>query len=161
MFAETLDAKTRNIDASYFSFNNELGRCSVCEGNGQLQVDMQFLADVTMVCPTCKGARFRDEILRIRYRDLSIADVLAMSARQAQAFFRGHDQVQSRLQRLTSMWVWTMFLGQPATTLSSGEAQRLKLAAFLAGRGESARCSSLMNRPRACTCRHRATLRLL
>ncbi len=135
VFAETLDAKTRNFDASYFSFNNDLGRCSACEGNGQLQVDMQFLADVNMVCPTCKGTRFRDEILKIRYRDQSIADVLSMSARHAQAFFRGHELVQSRLQRLIDVGLDYVPLGQPATTLSSGEAQRMKLAAFLASSG--------------------------
>lgn len=132
VFAETVEAKTRNFSAGHFSFNSELGRCAACEGDGQLQVDMQFLADVSMVCPTCEGTRYRDEILQVHYRDRSIADVLAMTVRQAYAFFRGHDQVQAKLKRLIDVGLDYVAIGQPATTLSSGEAQRLKLAAFLA-----------------------------
>jgi excinuclease ABC subunit A len=131
-FAETVDAKTRNYGAGHFSFNSELGRCAACEGDGQLQVDMQFLADVSMVCPTCQGTRYRQEILQVHFRDQSIADVLGMTVRQAYAFFRGHEQVQVRLKRLIDVGLEYVAIGQPATTLSSGEAQRLKLAAFLA-----------------------------
>jgi len=132
VFARTVDARTRNYEAGHFSFNSELGRCTACEGDGQLQIDMQFLADVSMVCPTCHGSRYRDEILQVRYRDKSIADILSMTARQALAFFRGHDAVQVRLKRLIDVGLDYVAIGQPATTLSSGEAQRLKLAAFLA-----------------------------
>jgi excinuclease ABC subunit A len=132
VFADTVEARTRNFSAGHFSFNSELGRCAACEGDGQLQVDMQFLADVSMVCPTCDGTRYRDEILQVHYRDRSIADVLAMTVRQAYSFFRGHDQVQVKLKRLMDVGLDYVAIGQPATTLSSGEAQRLKLAAFLA-----------------------------
>jgi len=130
-FAETVDARVRNFAAGHFSFNSELGRCATCEGDGRLQVDMQFMADVTMMCPSCHGMRYREEILHVRYRDQSIADVLAMTARQALAFFRGHDTIQARMKRLIDVGLDYVAIGQPATTLSSGEAQRLKLAAFL------------------------------
>ncbi|MGV3484838.1 MAG: excinuclease ABC subunit UvrA, partial [Planctomycetaceae bacterium] len=132
VFAETLEARTRNFGAGHFSFNSELGRCAACEGDGQLQIDMQFLADVSMVCPTCHGMRYREEILQVRYRDRSIAQVLGMTVRQAYTFFRGHETVQTRLKRLIDVGLEYVAIGQPATTLSSGEAQRLKLAAFLA-----------------------------
>jgi len=133
VFSQTVEAKTRNFSPSHFSFNSELGRCATCEGDGQLTIDMQFLADVSMRCPACQGARYRDEILQVRYRDRSIADVLAMSVRTAHTFFRGHEKVREKLQRLIDVGLDYVSLGQSATTLSSGEAQRLKLAAFLAG----------------------------
>lgn len=133
VFSQTIEARTRNFGPSHFSFNHELGRCVTCQGDGQLSIDMQFLADLSMVCPTCKGTRYRDEILQVKYRDRSIADVLAMTVRAAMAFFRGHDKVRQRLQRLVDVGLDYISLGQSATTLSSGEAQRLKLAGFLAG----------------------------
>jgi excinuclease ABC subunit A len=132
VFSQTVEARTRNFGPGHFSFNSELGRCATCEGDGQLTIDMQFLADVSMQCPTCRGTRYRDEILQVRYRDRSIADVLSMSVRAAFAFFRGHDKVREKLQRLIDVGLEYVALGQSATTLSSGEAQRLKLAAFLA-----------------------------
>ena len=93
---------------------------------------MQFLADVSMQCPVCRGTRYREDILKIRYRDRSIADVLDMTVREAHLFFRGHAKVQQRLRRMMDVGLDYIKLGQPATTLSSGEGQRLKLAAFLA-----------------------------
>lgn len=131
VFAETLEARTRNFGAGHFSFNSAAGRCEACEGDGMLQIDMQFLADIYMQCPECKGTRYRDEILKIRYRDRNIADVLKMTVRQAVSFFRGYNKVQEKLSRLTDVGLDYLQLGQPANTLSSGEAQRLKLAAFL------------------------------
>ena len=97
-----------------------------------LAVDMQFLADVSMQCPACRGKRFRDDILEVHHRDRTIADVLAMSVEQAYEFFRGSVKVQARLKRMMDVGLGYISLGQPATTLSSGEGQRLKLAAFLA-----------------------------
>lgn len=131
VFAETLDAKTRNFSASHFSFNSELGRCPTCSGDGMLQIDMQFLADVTMTCSSCNGNRYRPEILAVRYRDRSIADVLRMTVSEASAFFRGSPKVQQKLKVLTAVGLDYVQLGQSAMTLSSGEAQRLKLAAHL------------------------------
>lgn len=130
VFAGTVEARTRNFGPGHFSFNGS-GQCPECEGAGVLEVDMHFLADVSMQCPACRGTRFRSEILDIRYRDRTIADVLAMTVREAHGFFRGENKVQEKLRRMIDVGLEYISLGQPATTLSSGEAQRLKLAAFL------------------------------
>jgi excinuclease ABC subunit A len=132
VFADSVEARTRNYGPGHFSFNSDKGQCDHCEGAGVLQIDMQFLADVSMQCPACRGTRYRDEILKIRYRDRSIADVLEMTVREAYMFFRGYEKVQQRLRRMIDVGLEYIKLGQPATTLSSGEGQRLKLAAFLA-----------------------------
>lgn len=131
-FAETSDAKLHNYSAGHFSFNSELGRCPTCQGDGVLQIDMQFLADVTMTCADCAGNRYRPEILQVRYRDRTIADVLHMTVREALQLFRGAGKVQQKLKVLVDVGLDYLQLGQAATTLSSGEGQRLKLAAFLA-----------------------------
>jgi excinuclease ABC subunit A len=132
VFADTVEARTRNLSPGHFSFNSDKGQCPKCEGAGVLEIDMQFLADVSMTCPACEGTRYRDDILDVRYRDRTIADVLDMSVREASLFFRGHDKVQERLSKMQAVGLDYIKLGQPATTLSSGEGQRLKLAAFLA-----------------------------
>ncbi|HZZ73739.1 MAG TPA: excinuclease ABC subunit UvrA, partial [Pirellulales bacterium] len=133
-FAETADAKLRNLTPSHFSFNVEGGRCPNCDGDGFLAIDMQFLADIYMKCPQCHGRRYRKEILQVKYRNKSIADVLEMTAREAFSFFRGSLKVQARLKQLMDVGLDYLRLGQPANTLSGGEAQRLKLAAFLAAK---------------------------
>jgi excinuclease ABC subunit A len=135
VFAETIDARTRNYPASHFSFNVEGGRCPTCGGEGYLQVDMQFMADVYMRCDACRGTRYRPEILQVKYRGRTIADVLGMTAREAFGFFRGQPKVQQRLKRLMDVGLDYLQLGQPASTLSGGEAQRLKLAGILASAG--------------------------
>ncbi|MEM6779362.1 MAG: excinuclease ABC subunit UvrA [Planctomycetota bacterium] len=132
LFSETVDARIRNYKPGHFSFNSAAGQCVACEGAGVQTVDMQFLADVSVVCAECRGRRYRDEVLQVRYRDQTIADILAMTIREAYVFFREHPKVQSKLKRLIDVGLDYVTLGQPATTLSSGEAQRLKLAAFLA-----------------------------
>ncbi|MGB7345819.1 MAG: excinuclease ABC subunit UvrA [Pirellulaceae bacterium] len=132
VFAESVEARTRSLTPGHFTFNSSKGQCEQCEGAGVLEIDMQFLANVSMTCPGCRGTRYRDEILNVRYRDRTIADVLAMTVREAFSFFRGHVKVQARLKRLIDVGLEYIALGQPATTLSSGEGQRLKLAAFLA-----------------------------
>lgn len=132
VFAETVEARTRNYGPGHFSYNSAKGQCPHCEGAGFLEIDMVFLADVSMQCPVCRGSRYRDDILKIRYRDRTIADVLDMTVREAYSFFRGYDKVQERLKRMLDVGLDYIGLGQPATTLSSGEGQRLKLAAFLA-----------------------------
>lgn len=132
VFADTLEARTHNYTAGHFSFNVDGGRCSACEGDGFVQIDMQFLADVYMKCSQCHGRRYRKEILDVTYRGKNIADVLEMSVRKAYSFFRGQDKVQQRLKRLMDVGLDYLKLGQPANTLSAGEAQRLKLAGYLA-----------------------------
>ncbi len=146
VFAETLEARTRNYSASHFSFNAGPGRCDVCEGDGFIQTDMQFLADVFMRCGQCQGRRYRREILDVAYRGRNIAEVLDLTAREAFSFFRGHAKVQARLKRLIDVGLDYLRLGQPANTLSGGEAQRLKLAAYIstARRG---RCLFVLDEP--------------
>jgi excinuclease ABC subunit A len=139
VFAETLDARTHNYTTSHFSFNVAGGRCNACEGQGYIEIDMQFLADVYMKCPECQGRRYRKEILDVTYRGLNIAEVLDMTVREAFGFFRGQTKVQARLKRLMDVGLDYLRLGQPANTLSGGESQRLKLATYLssASRGRT------------------------
>jgi excinuclease ABC subunit A len=131
-FAATHEAKLRNYGAGRFSFNVEGGRCDACEGNGYQLIDMQFLADVMIRCPECRGARFRAETLEVAYRGKNIAEVLELTAREAFAFFKHRPKVQARLRPLLDVGLDYLRLGQPANTLSGGEAQRLKLASHLA-----------------------------
>ncbi|MCH2179771.1 MAG: excinuclease ABC subunit UvrA [Mariniblastus sp.] len=130
-FAETMDAKTRNFKAGHFSFNVDGGRCNKCQGDGVLSIDMQFMADIYVKCDQCRGTRYRDEILKVRYRGKNIHEVLNLTVRQAFTFFRGQPKVQAKLKALIDVGLDYIRLGQPATTLSSGEAQRLKLAHYL------------------------------
>ncbi len=131
-FAATHEAKARKYPPSRFSFNVEEGRCSTCEGIGQLVVDMKFLADVTMRCPDCLGRRYRAEVLEVEYRGKSISDVLDLTARETLSHFRTRPKVLARLRPLIDVGLDYLRLGQSASTLSGGEAQRLKLASFLA-----------------------------
>lgn len=139
VFADTVEARTRGYTPSHFSFNVDGGRCTACEGDGYIQIDMQFLADVFMKCSQCHGTRYRDEILDVTYRGRNIAEVLEMTVREAFTFFRGQAKVQARLKRLIDVGLDYLRLGQPANTLSGGEAQRLKLAGYMstAKRGRS------------------------
>ncbi len=130
-FAATHDARLRNYDAGKFSFNIEGGRCNTCRGDGYLAIDMQFLPDVLVRCPECRGTRYRPEVLEIHYRGRNIAEVLDMTAREAFSFFRHRPRVQSRLRPMLELGLDYLRLGQPSATLSGGEAQRLKLAGFL------------------------------
>jgi len=132
LFAETVTAKTHNYSAGHFSFNVAGGRCETCAGDGYLRIDMQFLADIFMKCPQCHGRRFRGEILQVEYRNRNIADVLDMTVREAFTFFRGASHIQAKLKQLIDVGLDYLRLGQPANTLSAGEAQRLKLAGYLA-----------------------------
>ena len=131
-FAQQHEAKVRNYGPGRFSFNVEGGRCDRCEGNGELTIDMQFLADVTVTCPECHGSRYRPETLEVSYRGKNIAEVLALTAREAFGFFRHKPKVLARLRPLLDVGLDYLRLGQPAPSLSGGEAQRLKLAASLA-----------------------------
>jgi excinuclease ABC subunit A len=131
LFAETTEAKARSFKAGHFSFNAEEGRCEACQGDGYKQIDMRFMADVYMKCPECHGARYRREVLEVKYRGLSIADVLNLSVREAFNFFRGHKKILARLKCLIDVGLDYLRLGQPANTLSGGESQRLKLANYV------------------------------
>lgn len=131
VFAETIEARTHNYTAGHFSFNVDGGRCPTCSGDGYIEIDMQFLADVFMKCSECHGTRYRKEILDVLYRGLNIAEVLDLTVREAFSFFRGQLKVQEKLKKLMDVGLDYLRLGQPANTLSAGEAQRLKLAAFI------------------------------
>lgn len=130
-FADTMDAKSKNLNVSKFSFNAAGGRCDKCEGAGQLVIDMQFLPEVNITCDSCRGTRYRDEVLAVKYRGKNISDVLQMTVREAFSFFRGQHKVQAKLKALIDVGLDYVRLGQPANTLSSGEAQRLKLGLYL------------------------------
>ncbi len=131
LFAATKDAKTRGLTASHFSFNVAGGRCEACEGEGVVRVEMQFLADVFVPCDQCEGKRFRPQVLEVRYKGKNIDQVLALTVREALTFFAGANKVTRRLQVLDEIGLGYLHLGQPATTLSGGEAQRIKIAAHL------------------------------
>jgi excinuclease ABC subunit A len=135
LFAATADARRLGLKPSDFSFNVPGGRCEACGGDGQVRVDMHFLADVFLVCESCAGRRYRAPVLEARFRGRSIHDVLEMTVQEAMHFFGAHPKVVRRLKLFQEIGLGYLRLGQPATTLSAGEAQRLKLAAHLAHRG--------------------------
>lgn len=132
LFAESNEAQARGFKASHFSFNVDGGRCEACQGDGFLQIDMRLMADVYMKCPECHGQRFRREVLDVKYRGYSIAEVLNLSVREAFTFFRGNRKILSKLKCLMDVGLDYLRLGQPANTLSGGEAQRLKMATYIA-----------------------------
>jgi excinuclease ABC subunit A len=132
IFSLTRDAKSRGLSASHFSFNVPGGRCEACQGEGEVRVEMQFLADVFVPCEQCDGMRFKPQVLDVRYRGKNIHQVLAMTVREALAFFSTSPKVLRRLHVLDEIGLGYLRLGQPATTLSGGEAQRIKIAAHLA-----------------------------
>ncbi|MDX6694446.1 MAG: excinuclease subunit [Blastocatellia bacterium] len=133
-FSSTREAQARGFDPSFFSFNVPGGRCEVCQGDGTVTVEMQFLADVELVCEECKGTRFKPQIMDVRYRGKNINDVLNMTVREALVFFREIQKITNRLRVLDDVGLGYLRLGQSATTLSGGEAQRVKLAAHLSKR---------------------------
>ncbi len=133
-FSQTREAQAHGFDPSFFSFNVPGGRCEVCQGDGTVTVEMQFLADVELVCEECKGTRFKPQILEVRYRGKNINDVLSMTVREAMLFFRDVTKIANRLRVLDDVGLGYLRLGQSATTLSGGEAQRVKLAAHLSKR---------------------------
>ena len=139
LFAETNLAKQRGYDRGRFSFNVKGGRCEGCGGQGTVTIDMNFLSDVSVPCEDCGGARYNGETLDVTYKDATIADVLDMSVAEAYDFFEGHTGIRRRLQLLKDVGLDYMRLGQPSTTLSGGEAQRVKLAEELGkkDRGEA------------------------
>ncbi|MFZ1937393.1 MAG: excinuclease ABC subunit UvrA [Thermoguttaceae bacterium] len=131
VFANTRDAKQRGYKAGRFSFNVKGGRCEECQGQGQRRIEMNFLPDLYVACPVCEGKRFNRQTLEIRYRDHSIADVLDMQVEEAADFFQNFPQIARLVGSLQEVGLGYMTLGQSSTTLSGGEAQRIKLAAEL------------------------------
>lgn len=134
LFAETNDAKTRGYNAGRFSFNVKGGRCESCEGDGIIKIEMHFLPDVYVPCEVCKGKRYNRETLEVKYKGKSIYDVLEMTVDEGVEFFSNHQKIYRKLLTLQEVGLGYIKIGQPATTLSGGEAQRVKLAAELARR---------------------------
>jgi excinuclease ABC subunit A len=131
LFAGTKMAKRRHYDAGRFSFNVAKGRCETCEGEGFVMVELLFLPSVYAPCPTCHGARFNEKTLEIRYQDKNIAEVLGLTVSAAADFFAGEPGIRRSLDTLLQVGLGYLRLGQPATELSGGEAQRIKLATEL------------------------------
>ncbi|MDD1735732.1 MAG: hypothetical protein LUO92_04770 [Methanothrix sp.] len=134
-FAETKEAKVRGYKAGRFSFNLRGGRCEACQGDGLIKIEMNFLPDVYIECEECKGSRYNRETLEVRYKDRSIAEVLDMTVEEAREHFQNIPTIKSKLDTLVGVGLGYIKLGQSSTTLSGGEAQRIKLTRELAKRG--------------------------
>jgi excinuclease ABC subunit A len=135
-FANTPQARARNFKPGHFSFNVPGGRCEVCQGDGQIKIEMQFLADIYIKCEACNGKRYKSTILDIYRKGKNITDVLDLTVDQAYEFFSDHPVIIRKLQILKDVGLGYLKLGQPATTLSGGEAQRIKLAAHLSQKNQ-------------------------
>jgi len=146
LFAATAEAHKRGFSAGHFSFNVPGGRCETCQGDGTVVVEMQFLADVELVCEECKGMRFKPEVLEVRYRGKNIHEVLNMTVREAMHHFASASKVADKLRVLEEVGLGYLRLGQSATTLSGGEAQRVKLAAHLQPATSSSRAGNAPRR---------------
>ena len=150
LFALLPEAKLRGYQPGRFSFNLKGGRCEACEGNGFLRIEMHFLADVFVSCDVCNGKRFNDDTLSIRYKGKNIAEVLAMTIKEAMLFFENISAIRDKLKVLDDVGLSYMALGQSATTLSGGEAQRIKLSRELGKRMNSKVFTFLMSRRLVC-----------
>jgi excinuclease ABC subunit A len=137
IFASTRDAYARNLGPGHFSFNLSGGRCETCQGSGTITVEMQFLADVELTCEDCKGTRFKNSVLEVRHKGKNIAEVLDLTVQEAIDFFAGHTTLTRKLRVLDEIGLGYVRLGQSATSLSGGEAQRIKLASFISRKSEN------------------------
>ena len=134
MFSQLRESKARGYKPGRYSFNVKGGRCEACQGEGIIKIEMHFLPDVYVTCDVCKGKRYNRETLEIKYKGENIADVLKMTVRQASQFFENIPRIREKLETLADVGLEYIELGQPATTLSGGEAQRVKLSKELSKR---------------------------
>ena len=125
-------ARIQGLAPKHFSFNVEGGRCETCKGEGLITVEMQFLADVKLTCEECNGQRFKPNVLEVQYKEKNIYDILEMSIEEALDFFEGHSDITQKIKPLYDVGLGYLKLGQSSSTLSGGEAQRVKLASYLA-----------------------------
>ncbi len=146
VFANTREARQLGYRASRFSFNVKGGRCEECQGQGVRKIEMNFLPDLTVRCPVCEGARFNRQTLRVHYRDLSIADALAMRIDEAIEFFANFPPIVRVLESVKEVGLGYLTLGQASTTLSGGEAQRIKLATELS-RSDTGKTLYILDEP--------------
>jgi excinuclease ABC subunit A len=135
LYAALPDSKLRGFPPGRFSFNVKGGRCETCLGHGQIKMEMHFLSDVYVTCDTCNGKRYNRETLQIKFKDKNIDDVLQMNVEEALEFFKNHSHIYRKLETLQKVGLDYMTLGQASTTLSGGEAQRVKLSKELSKRG--------------------------
>jgi excinuclease ABC subunit A len=147
VFAATPQAREAGLTAGHFSFNAPGGRCERCQGAGRLTINMHFLPDVEVRCPVCRGRRFKPEVLAVRYHDFNIADILDLTVEEALDVFKNKSSASARLQLMADVGLGYLKLGQPATTLSGGEAQRVKLAKELSRRGGTGHTLYLLDEP--------------
>lgn len=134
LFASTQESKMRGFKSNRFSFNVKGGRCEACQGDGIVKIEMHFLADIYVPCEVCKGARYNRETLEVKYKGKNIYDVLEMTVEEGLEFFSAVPKIQRKLQTLYDVGLGYIKIGQPATTLSGGEAQRVKLSTELSRR---------------------------
>jgi excinuclease ABC subunit A len=140
-------AKAAGLKPSVFSFNVEGGRCDVCQGDGEVKVEMQFMADLFLPCEACDGKRFKQHVLDINYRDKNVSEILGMDVDEALAFFADEPKIVARLQPLVDVGLGYVHLGQSSNTLSGGEAQRIKLASFLVKGNQSKQTLFIFDEP--------------
>ena len=140
-------SRIRGFKPKHFSFNVEGGRCETCKGEGEQVIEMQFLADVRLECEDCKGKRFRNEVLDVRYKDKNIHDILSMSIEEALEFFAEAKDVVRKIKPLYDVGLGYIKLGQSSSTLSGGEAQRVKLASFLGKERSNERIFFIFDEP--------------
>jgi excinuclease ABC subunit A len=136
LFSELPQAKAKKLKPSHFSFNVDGGRCEHCKGEGEVTIEMQFMADLVLPCEFCNGKRFKEEILEITYKDKNISDILDMTVDESMEFFKDKSSISSKIAPLQDVGLGYVALGQSSNTLSGGEAQRIKLATFL-GKGNT------------------------
>lgn len=147
LFAKQPLSKMRGFKEKHYSFNTDGGRCDTCKGEGEVVVEMQFLADVHLLCESCKGKRFKDEVLEVTYREKSVYDILEMSVDEAIIFFEDEKKINNALQPLSDVGLGYVKLGQSSNTLSGGEAQRVKLASFLGKRNTKDKILFIFDEP--------------
>ncbi len=147
LFASTQYSRHTGLTASSFSFNTAGGRCEECQGEGVIKVGMQFMADVVLTCESCKGQRFKSEVLEAKYKGKSIYDVLEMTVDAAMEFFEGNPRITDRIKPLQDVGLGYIKLGQSSSTLSGGESQRVKLASFLTREGSANRIMFIFDEP--------------
>jgi excinuclease ABC subunit A len=146
LFAATREAGEKQLNKSHFSFNVKGGRCETCKGQGQIKISMDFLADVWVTCPDCNGTRFNSKVLGVKTGGLNIAEVLELTVQEAINFFGNHRKLKSAFELLAELGLGHLKLGQPSSTFSGGEAQRLKMTAELI-KPDSGKCLYLLDEP--------------
>ena len=147
LYASQSMSKSRNYRPQHFSFNVDGGRCETCQGEGEVTIEMQFMADIHLTCEDCKGARFKEDVLEVKYRDKHISDVLNLSVDESLLFFENEPSISNKIKPLADVGLGYIQLGQSSNSLSGGEAQRVKLASFISKRNASEHILFIFDEP--------------